>query len=154
VQEALMMEQLQTFVLTIALGIFIGLAHDTLRAFRVMVRFSRTARFFTDVLFWVLMTGVVFLTLLSSNWGEVRAYVFIGLGTGGVLYLVLASRPVYQAILRLFTAIARLVSFLSRPIRWLAAACRAMALTVAGGGRRALAPLKKIPTKLHRKKKE
>ena len=45
-----------------------------------------------DVAFSILITSLVFLGLLASNWGEVRSYVFIGLLLGLVLYYLFLSR--------------------------------------------------------------
>jgi spore cortex biosynthesis protein YabQ len=143
VQDPMIIEQVQTFALTIALGMFIGIGYDCLRGLKTVIRFTRPAMFVTDLLFWIVMTAVVFVSLLSSNWGEVRAYVFIGLGTGGILYVLLASRPVYRLILCIYSAIAAVIRFFLRPVRWAAQKVSAI-----------IARIKIISTKIQRKKKE
>lgn len=98
-QETIVSQQIISFVTTVLLGILIGLAYDVLRVVRFLFRPSRKILFFYDLFFWVLVTGTVFFVLLVSNWGEVRAYVFIGLGSGGLIYSLLLSHFCFHFLL-------------------------------------------------------
>lgn len=98
-QETIVSQQVISFVTTVLLGILIGLAYDVLRVIRFLFHPSRRILFFYDLLFWVLMTGTVFFILLVSSWGEVRAYVFIGLGSGALFYYLLLSHFCFHLLL-------------------------------------------------------
>jgi spore cortex biosynthesis protein YabQ len=154
VQDPLIIEQVQTFALTIGLGVFIGLGYDFLRAVKAFIRFSRVAQFFVDLFFWILMTAVVFVALLSSNWGEVRAYVFIGLGTGGILYTLLISQTFYRLMTRLFSLLIRIVGFFMRPIVWMIKIMRRFAGFIRRVAEAIARVVRNFTTKFKRKKKE
>jgi len=115
VQDSFISEQLQTFVLTVGLGILIGIIYDFMMTGRKFIRLSRGAHFFVDLLFCLTMTLLVFIALLVNNWGEVRAYVFIGLGGGILIYMLLFSRHVSRLLLKTFSLLIVFVSSLIRP---------------------------------------
>jgi spore cortex biosynthesis protein YabQ len=115
-QDTFIIEQVNTFAVTIALGLVIGLAYDILRALKTVIRISRRAQFFMDLCYWFLMTVIVFMALLASNWGEVRAYVFIGLSTGGAFYVLVLSRPWFLLVSRSFGLIKAAIMRVTRPI--------------------------------------
>ncbi|MBS4008446.1 MAG: spore cortex biosynthesis protein YabQ [Clostridium sp.] len=114
-QDSFISEQLQTFVLTVGLGILIGIIYDFMMTGRKFIRLSRGAHFFVDLLFCLTMTLLVFIALLVNNWGEVRAYVFIGLGGGILIYMLLFSRHVSRLLLKTFSLLIVFVSSLIRP---------------------------------------
>lgn len=114
-QDSFISEQLQTFVLTVGLGILIGIIYDFMMTGRKFIRLSRGAHFFVDLLFCLTMTLLVFIALLANNWGEVRAYVFIGLGGGILIYMLLFSRHVSRLLLKTFSLLIVFVSSLIRP---------------------------------------
>jgi spore cortex biosynthesis protein YabQ len=119
VQETFVTYQVVAFAVTIALGVFIGLASDVFRVIRGTFRPSRRALFFYDLFFWILITVITFLVLLSSNWGEVRAYVFIGLGFGAVIYAVVLSRPCYRLLEQIMSWICLIGRTIIGPLVWM-----------------------------------
>ncbi len=114
-QDSFISEQLQTFVLTVGLGILIGIIYDFMMTGRKFIRLSRGAHFFVDLLFCLTMTLLVFIALLVNNWGEVRAYVFIGLGGGIFIYMLLFRKDVSRLLLKTFSLLIVFVSSLIRP---------------------------------------
>lgn len=161
-QDTFVISQVQTFALTVGLGLLIGFGYDMLRAVKKFTRPSRTILFFADLFFWIVMTAVVFFALLSNNWGEVRAYVFIGLATGGLFYTLTLSRPIYRLLITVLAFIQKICLTVARPFIYLAgkigrAAKRGhrfaarMEKTFVGGTKRRI---EKIPKKFSRKKKE
>jgi spore cortex biosynthesis protein YabQ len=119
VQETFVTYQVVAFAVTIALGMFIGLAYDVLRVIRGTFRPSRRALFFYDLFFWILITVITFIVLLSSSWGEVRAYVFIGLGFGAVIYAIVLSKPCYRLLQRIMLYMCLIVRTIIRPFVWI-----------------------------------
>ena len=103
--ETLVVEQARVLALMVLSGIFMGLLFDVFRVSRQFYRPSRLVLAFSDLFFWLLAAGFVFLVLLAGNWGEVRAYVFIGLGTGGLLYALFVSPACYRAMVLVVKAI-------------------------------------------------
>jgi len=80
-------QQLLVFGLTVALGILIGVLFDFYRMLNRVIRPSSWLTQVGDLLFWLLLSGMVFWLLLIGNWGEVRAYVFLGLALGLIGHL-------------------------------------------------------------------
>lgn len=105
--------QIETFVITVATGLFLGLAFDFYRVLRALYRPRWLLTALADLCYWLFATGVVFLALLFGNWGELRLYAFIGLVLGALLYYRLLSR---QAV-RLLTGLLRLVAGAVRAVR-------------------------------------
>ena len=64
-----------------------------------------------DVIYWMAAALVVFRVLYASNNGEVRAYVFIGLAIGIVIYYLLLSRIVIVIVKWLIRAVRKLIAF-------------------------------------------
>lgn len=118
-QETFVTYQVIAFAVTIALGIFIGLACDVLRLIRGTFRPSRRVLFFYDLFFWIVITVITFIVLLSSNWGEVRVYVFIGLGFGAVIYAIVLSKPCYKLLERIMSCICLTARTIIAPVVWI-----------------------------------
>jgi spore cortex biosynthesis protein YabQ len=94
--------QIESFLITVFCGVIIGFLFD---GYRVLRGILNPQSFLTDVgdlIFWAVSTLVVFATLLMTNWGEVRLYVFIGLAIGLTVYIKLLSRPVTGVLIALW----------------------------------------------------
>lgn len=87
-------QQLYAFGMTVVAGIAAGLVFDLYRLVRRHLRPNPAVSWLMDLLFWLVLTPVVFALLLVGNWGELRFYVFLGLASGLVLYFGLFSQPV------------------------------------------------------------
>lgn len=77
--------------MTIAAGMAAGLVFDLYRLARRGLRPRGSGAWVLDLLFWLVVTPVVFALLLVGNWGELRFYVLVGLVAGAVLYFGLMS---------------------------------------------------------------
>ncbi|SHH00747.1 spore cortex biosynthesis protein YabQ [Desulforamulus hydrothermalis] len=93
-----LMEQFYYFALTIAIGMVAGFCYDLYRVTRGTLKLRRFGTALGDLLFWLVLTGVVFVLLLLGNWGEVRLYVLLGLALGASVYLNLFSRRTVSVI--------------------------------------------------------
>lgn len=62
-----------------------------------------------DLLLWLFLTGLVFFLLLLNNWGEVRAYVLIGMALGFLIYRKWFSAFMLRVWHRIFFVIGRLL---------------------------------------------
>lgn len=157
-RDTFIVNQVSTFAITIILGLAIGFSYDTLRALKSVVRISRSAQFVVDFCYWLLMTVLVFAALLMSNWGEVRLYVFIGLGIGGVFYTLLVSKPYFTIIAKVLQVLVALLWRIIQPFFCVARKikqgrvwCSRVISAKAVNGRQAV---KKIKSNFSRKKQE
>lgn len=97
--------QVTTFLITITTGILLGVLFDGYRVLRGTFNPKVLTTWFTDLLYWLLATVIVFFALVISNWGELRFYVFLGIISGVVFYYRLLS--LYT--IRLFSVVIRLI---------------------------------------------
>lgn len=84
--------QVYAFCVTMLIGFLLGIFFDMYRVLRGVIRPRRIITHLGDLLFWFVSTGFIFLLLLFGNWGEIRLYVFIGIGLGALVYLHWCSR--------------------------------------------------------------
>jgi spore cortex biosynthesis protein YabQ len=98
--------QIDTFLITVATGVFLGLLFDFYRVLRALYRPRWLLTSLADLLYWLAATGVVFLALLFGNWGELRLYVFIGLALGALGYYRLLSRQAVRLMIGALRAVA------------------------------------------------
>lgn len=106
--------QVYQFSVMVLAGIALGVVYDFYRTFRVMTQPGRYATVVYDCLLWVIATLVVLGAVFYANWGEVRAYVFIGAATGMLGYFKLASPVVLRLLRWTWRVAARFVRFLGK----------------------------------------
>ncbi|EXX85043.1 spore cortex biosynthesis protein YabQ [Paenibacillus darwinianus] len=98
--------QFVTLAMMVISGIGMGAAFDGYRVVSNELRIGRLWIPLLDLLYWAAATLIVFRVLASSNEGEVRVYVFLGLMIGIAFYFWLLSGTVirlvrgYQAAVR------------------------------------------------------
>ena len=113
--------QAYVFLCSIAGGMAIALVYDVFRIFRKTVKTGRLITYVQDLLYWLIVAVIMFLTLYYSNDGEVRAYLFIGAFLGVILYALLFSRIVMESSLFLVKVITYLIKgiilIISYPVR-------------------------------------
>jgi spore cortex biosynthesis protein YabQ len=89
VKRAMVMEaggQVQTFLLMIITGFFLGAFMDAYRSLLKYWQLRTLALCVVDCMYWLLNSIVVFYILLLGNWGDIRFYVFVGLSAGVACY--------------------------------------------------------------------
>jgi|GEM_PF-1341518 len=89
--------QTYAFLMTILAGAVAGLLFDLYRVLRSAFQPKQFLTALTDLLYWIVVTPIVFAMLLAGNWGELRFYVLIGLGLGLLLYFQTLSSVVIWA---------------------------------------------------------
>lgn len=97
--------QVITFVMTMITGILLGALFDGYRVLRGIFTPGAVTTWFTDLLYWLIATIVVFIALVLSNWGELRFYVLIGIVGGLGLYYKWLS----LWVIRLFSKVIRFI---------------------------------------------
>jgi spore cortex biosynthesis protein YabQ len=105
---SLVSEQIRALLITVLAGLGVGLVFDMYRIFRNSIQPKNWMSILYDLIFWLVIIPLVFLMLLISNWGELRYYVFLGMGLGLFLYFQLISSWVLWSsvlILQVFRAL-------------------------------------------------
>jgi spore cortex biosynthesis protein YabQ len=103
-------------------GFAMGLAFDLYRVVSNRFRIPRWLFPALDIVFWAAATLGVFKVLLGHNNGEVRLYVFLGLGIGVTGYFGLFSTWIARTFARILDLVVRLASWFWKMLRMLAAA--------------------------------
>lgn len=91
--------QAYVFLCTVISGALIALLYDLFRILRRVVRTGNLVTYAEDLLYWLIVTFIMLLTVYYSNDGELRAYLFIGAFIGVILYALLFSRIVMASSL-------------------------------------------------------
>ncbi|MDQ8737477.1 spore cortex biosynthesis protein YabQ [Paenibacillus sp. LHD-38] len=101
-----------TMAVMLLSGLGMGTVFDGYRVVTNELKFPRWWIPVLDVIYWMAAALVVFRVLYASNNGEVRAYVFIGLAIGIVIYYFLFSRMVIATVKWLIGAVRKLITFI------------------------------------------
>jgi spore cortex biosynthesis protein YabQ len=86
--------QIILLMASLIIGLVTGLLFDIYRRIRNLVSPGPYLTALGDLCFWGLITAITFTSLLAISYGQVRGYVFFGIGAGLSLYLHFISRYV------------------------------------------------------------
>lgn len=106
-------EQVETFVLSFALGAIICFVYDFIRALHKTLLKGFTEVLVTDILFWLSFAILTYLFLIIRCSGIVRGYVLCGLFLGFIALRITVSRYVlkfFSFFLKILVAILHFVS--------------------------------------------
>lgn len=115
----MLINQARAFTSTIIIGMSAGLLYDYYRAVRAALKLKRTGTFVGDAIYWLVTTAMVFCMLLWGTWGELRLYVFIGIGLGALLYFQLFSRAACRVFRLKFHILQQAWALLVGAVNWL-----------------------------------
>lgn len=101
-------EDINIFYLTLYGGIIIGLLFDFYRSLRVNFEIVRKIYFVFDVIFWILITIVVFITINLLERFDLRYYHFLALFLGFILYYNTISKYIFSIFNKLISFITSL----------------------------------------------
>ncbi|MCC3869178.1 spore cortex biosynthesis protein YabQ [Terrisporobacter mayombei] len=99
-------EDIGIFYLTIYGGIVIGLLLDFYRALRSNFKIVKRISFVFDLIFWILITSVIFITINLLERFDLRYYHFVALFLGFILYYNTISKYI-------FTLFNKIISFIT-----------------------------------------
>ncbi len=118
-----MSQQSWLFILNVGLGFLIGFIYDLFRIIRKLFKHPNFLTNIEDVVYWVVVSFLVFCFMLNKNYGEIRAFSIIGTLIGKVLYFLTVSPYVIKitlSVIHFGTAIVtKTVYFLSIPIKFI-----------------------------------
>ncbi len=105
------------FLWFVALGITCGLIYDLLRAFRREIKHSTVALMIEDILFCAATCVSCYIIFFQKNHGALRAYGFVGILLGAMLYYLTVSKWTLIGFRWCF----KVILF---PFRWLLLKCK------------------------------
>nr|WP_027415778.1 spore cortex biosynthesis protein YabQ [Aneurinibacillus terranovensis] len=111
--------QAATLLSMVLCGIGIGMLYDTYRTLERRCGLSLWLVWVCDLLFWISCTFLVFGTLLRINEGIVRIYIFLGIGIGGISYLLFLQRTYLYILGRMISFILWVYMLLMRLLYYL-----------------------------------
>jgi len=113
--------QVYAFLCAAAGGMAIALLYDIFRIFRRTVKTGVLAAYVQDLLYWLIVAVIMFMTIYHSNDGELRAYLFLGAFLGVLLYALIFSKIVMESSMFIIGMAVKLIklvfSIISYPIR-------------------------------------
>lgn len=94
-------QDLGAFFATVYGGIVIGMLFDLYRAFKQNFNVLKIFSLFYDVLFWIVVTGLVFITVNVIESFDLRYYHFIALFIGFIIYYNTVSKFILKILNKL-----------------------------------------------------
>ena len=88
----LLSNQLYVFLIYCLCGVIIGIFFDVFRILRKSFKTPDIITYMEDVLFWFLTGIFLIFVIFKFNNGELRSYIFVGLGLGITIYLLIFSK--------------------------------------------------------------
>lgn len=109
-------------------GFIIGMLFDFFRILRKTFKTSDFITYIQDIIFWILTGLLILYSIFQFNNGEIRLYMFLGIGIGAILYLLLISKYVVKisvAILcKIKEVIQKIIKIVLFPIKATAKICQ------------------------------
>ena len=87
-----MENQAYIFLIFILNGFLIGILFDIFRILRKSFKTKDIITYVQDILFWLISGGIILYTIFKFNNGELRGFIFAGIGIGTLLYMLLFSK--------------------------------------------------------------
>lgn len=110
-------DQVIAFWVSIGAGCLVAFCFDIYRVLVRRLRLKKIILGIGDVLFWILVAGLVFVILFLSNGGEIRGFMFLGLALGAGIYARLLGVYSVRAINGFFDLLRKLFYLAGRLLR-------------------------------------
>lgn len=110
------LNQAYLFVIFVLNGIIVGVIFDIFRILRKSFQTPNIITYVEDVVFWIISALTVIYTIFVFNNGEIRAFIFIGIFTGAVLYMLFISRPFVKVSVNVILFIKKIVCSILRVV--------------------------------------
>lgn len=100
--------QAYLFLIFILNGLIIGFLFDFFRILRKTIKTSDFVTYMQDFIFWILTGVIILYFIFTFNNGEIRLFLFLGIMTGILIYMLLLSKFIIKinvAIINFFKKI-------------------------------------------------
>lgn len=138
-------QQTAIFLWSMAVGAGIMMCYDVFRILRAAFQPNDVCIFIEDVIFFVIAGLATWFYLLESCHGELRGFVMVGEGIGGLLYFLTVGRAVMgvaRPLIRFFQGV--IERLILRPARWMWKVFQGLLQGLARMGKRLLKVMAKI----------
>lgn len=99
------------FAVFFILGMVCALVFDTFRVSERFVRSNMLVSVLKDIVFWLVVTVLMFAICLKFNNGEIRFFMFVGVFAGALLYFNTLSRYVMNILYFIINIIKNVLGF-------------------------------------------
>lgn len=103
-------DELYIFLIAINYGLIIGGIYDFYRVFRYFSKPKKILTAIEDILFWIIVTLIVFTFLVRKTDGIIRGFVLLGFIIGYSFYFKVISKYSYLLLKKIFKLIFDLIS--------------------------------------------
>lgn len=118
---ALTINQGYSFFIFLIIGITIGIVFDIFRIIRKSYAIKSTTIQIQDLLFWIISGIIIAYGVFAINYGEIRAYFFLGIILGITIYILTVSKFIQKVgikVLETLTKISkRIIGIILIPIK-------------------------------------
>lgn len=104
-----MSSQATLFLLTVVLGMFTGFIYDIFRILRKSIKHKSFIIQIEDVVYWIIVSFIMFYFMLNKNNGEIRFFTIIGLFLGMVIYFYTASIFVMKVSIAIINIVKKVI---------------------------------------------
>lgn len=111
----LIYDEMTLFGICLLLGAGLAFVYDIIRILRILVPHYDAVVDVEDLAFWLFTAWMVFRTLFIYNRGALRAYAFLGMFLGVVIYAFTISRVLMCAVRKIVPYLKKLTAFLLNP---------------------------------------
>ena len=118
-----MADQARFFIWTMVLGAAAGIIYDVFRIVRRMIKHHDIFTQIEDLIYWLVVSVLIFYFILHRNNGEVRIYAIVGVFSGMCLYFISLSQAFVTASVAVINIlkkiIAKTIGILLIPVKFL-----------------------------------
>lgn len=115
--------QAYIFLCTVFGGMVVGFIYDLFRVSRKLIKTKNIIVYLEDIIFWLLVSLVIFAILFISNAGQIRGYAIVGIILGIILYAFMISHLVVRGLIRCIDFTKRIIvktyKIIIKPIKFL-----------------------------------
>ena len=101
--------QTYMFFMACLSGILAGFIFDIFRVKRKLVRTPDFMVKVEDILYWLIISIVLFTLMYYSNEGELRSYILLGLTIGVIIYICIFSKFVFMFLVNTISIIIKII---------------------------------------------
>ena len=101
--------QAYLFLIFVINGLLIGFIFDVFRILRISFKTKDFVTYIQDIIFWLITGTIVLYSIFVFNNGEIRFYMFLGIGIGVILYIILFSKYIIKFTVKLIKILKNII---------------------------------------------
>ena len=98
-------------------GIIIGLLFDFFRILRKSFKTSNILTYIEDILFWTITGIIMMYTIYIYCNGEIRWYMFVGIGIGATVYILTVSKYIVKVTVKIINLFKKITIIILKPFK-------------------------------------